>query len=140
MYEFVKQLHQFLPPILSILLTSTLFVAMPLNPAPSDPTPSHLRTHAGSVLARLLSQHGPTYPALSARVTKTLLAALVEPGRMLGTREGALRGLVAVGKEAVRRGVVQADGGKIVGEDTDRAKEMGIDTSGVEQAVTVSSP
>jgi transcription initiation factor TFIID subunit 6 len=112
---------------------------MPLNPAPSDPTPSHLRTHAGSVLARLLSQHGPTYPALSARVTKTLLAALVEPGRMLGTREGALRGLVAVGKEAVRRGVVQAGGGKVVGEDTDRAKEMGIDTSGVEQAVMVSS-
>ena len=58
---------------------------------------------------------------------------------MLGTREGALRGLVAVGKEAVRRGVVQAGGGKIVGEDTDRAKEMGIDTSGVEQEVTVSS-
>ena len=58
---------------------------------------------------------------------------------MLGTREGALRGLVAVGKEAVRRGVVQAGGGKVVGEDTDRAKEMGIDTSGVEQAVMVSS-
>ena len=58
---------------------------------------------------------------------------------MLGTREGALRGLVAVGKEAVRRGVAQAGGGKIIGEDTDRAKEMGIDTSGVEQAVTVSS-
>lgn len=56
---------------------------------------------------------------------------------MLGTREGALRGLVSVGKEAVRRGVVQAGGGKIVGEDTERAKEMGIDTTGVEQAMMV---
>lgn len=56
---------------------------------------------------------------------------------MLGTREGALRGLVAVGREAVRRGIVQAGGGKVVGEDADRAREMGIDTSGIEEAMMV---
>lgn len=118
-------MHQFLPPILSILLTSTLFIPQPLNPIATEPTPSHLRTHASSTLSRLLSLHGPTYPALSARITKTLLAALVEPGRMLGTREGALRGLCAVRREAVRRGIVQAGGGKVVGEDSERAREMG---------------
>ncbi|KAF8315128.1 TAF-domain-containing protein [Clavulina sp. PMI_390] len=129
-------LHQMLPPILSILLTSTLFVPSGiLNAYPSEPTPSHLRTHAGSVLARLLVQHGPTYPNLASRITTTLLAALVEQGRMLGTREGALRGLIAVGKEAIRRGIVHAGGGKVVGEDTERAKDMGMDTSGVEQAM-----
>lgn len=56
---------------------------------------------------------------------------------MLGTREGALRGLVAVGKEAVRRGIVSAGGGKVVGEDCERAGEMGGDTVGVESAMMV---
>ncbi len=56
---------------------------------------------------------------------------------MLGTREGALRGLTAVGKEAVRRGLVQAGGGMIVAEDMDRATEMGMDTRGVQQAMMV---
>lgn len=56
---------------------------------------------------------------------------------MLGTREGALRGLTAVGKEAVRRGLVQAGGGIIVAEDMDRAIEMGMDTRGVQQAMMV---
>lgn len=57
---------------------------------------------------------------------------------MLGTREGALRGLVAVGREAVRRGVGRCGGGKVVGDDIDRAREMGMDTSGIEGAVMVS--
>ncbi|KAF8333466.1 TATA box binding protein associated factor-domain-containing protein [Cantharellus anzutake] len=128
-------LHQLLPPILSILLTSTL-PTPPIIPTDStDPSPSQLRTHAASVLSRLLTQHSPTYPSLSSRVTKTLLAALIDPGRMLGTREGALRGLTAVGKEAVRRGLVQAGGGTVVGEDMDRATEMGMDTRGVQQAM-----
>jgi transcription initiation factor TFIID subunit 6 len=70
-------------------------------------------------------------------VTKTLLAALVEPGRMLGTREGALRGLISVGREAAKRGLVQASGAKIVSDDMDRAREMGMDTRGVEQALMV---
>ena len=58
---------------------------------------------------------------------------------MLGTREGALRGLVSVGREAVRRGVVQGGGGRVVGEDCERAREMGIDTSGIEEAMMVRS-
>lgn len=70
-------------------------------------------------------------------MTKTLLAALIEPGRMLGTREGALRGLISVGREAVKRGLVQASGAKIVSDDMDRAREMGMDTRGVEQALMV---
>jgi transcription initiation factor TFIID subunit 6 len=123
--------------MLSILLTSTLFIPQPLAPTPSDPSPSHLRTHSSSVLARLLLQHSATYPSLASRVTKTLLAALVEPGRMLGTREGALRGLISVGREAVKRGLLQASGGKIVSDDMDRAREMGMDTRGVEQALMV---
>ena len=46
---------------------------------------------------------------------KTLLLALISPGKSHGTREGAIRGLVGVGKEAVRKGLVEGGGAKVVG-------------------------
>jgi len=46
---------------------------------------------------------------------KTLLLALLSPGKSRGTREGAIRGLVGVGKEAVRKGLVEGGGAKVVG-------------------------
>ena len=48
---------------------------------------------------------------------KTLLVALVAPDKGKGTREGAIRGLTAVGREAVRKGLVEAGGARIVGEE-----------------------
>ena len=45
---------------------------------------------------------------------KTLLLALISPGKTQGTREGAIRGLVGVGKEAVRKGLVEGGGAKLV--------------------------
>jgi len=45
---------------------------------------------------------------------KTLLLALISPGKSSGTREGAIRGLVGVGKEAVRKGLVEGGGAKVV--------------------------
>ena len=41
---------------------------------------------------------------------KTLLLALLAPERGPGTRLGALRGLIGVGKEAVRKGILNAGG------------------------------
>ena len=46
---------------------------------------------------------------------KTLLLALISPGKSKGTREGAIRGLLGVGKEAVRKGLVEGGGAKVVG-------------------------
>lgn len=46
---------------------------------------------------------------------KTLLLALISPGKSKGTREGAIRGLIGVGKEAVRKGLVEGGGAKVVG-------------------------
>lgn len=46
---------------------------------------------------------------------KTLLLALISPGKGKGTREGAIRGLMGVGKEAVRKGLVEGGGAKVVG-------------------------
>ncbi|KAG1732405.1 TATA box binding protein associated factor-domain-containing protein [Suillus paluster] len=97
-------LHQLLPAILSTLLHSTL--------PPSHAT--HLRTSAAQTLSRLLTQHSTTYPSLSPRIMKTLLVALISSDKSKGTREGAIRGLVGIGKEAVRKGLVEGGGVKVV--------------------------
>ncbi|KAF8157968.1 transcription initiation factor TFIID complex 60 kDa subunit [Crassisporium funariophilum] len=98
-------LHQILPPILSILLHSSL--------PPSHAT--QLRTTSSQTLSKLLTQHSTTYPSLSPRIMKTLLLALISPGKSHGTREGAIRGLLGVGKEAVRKGLVEGGGARVVG-------------------------
>ena len=46
---------------------------------------------------------------------KTLLLALISPEKSKGTREGAIRGLIGVGKEAVRKGLIEGGGAKVVG-------------------------
>lgn len=46
---------------------------------------------------------------------KTLLLALIGEGKSIGTREGAIRGLIGVGKEAVRKGLVEGGGAKVIG-------------------------
>ncbi|KAH7885519.1 transcription initiation factor TFIID complex 60 kDa subunit [Phlebopus sp. FC_14] len=145
-------LHQLLPAILSTLLHSTL----PRSHA------THLRTAAAQTIGRLLTQHSTTYPSLSPRIMKTLLVALLgtsttggspssrmvngfgerengAPGaasrtsKPLGTREGAVRGLVGIGKEAVRKGVLEGGGARIVGEEC--AASGGEEVDGVVDAV-----
>ncbi|KAF7315557.1 Transcription initiation factor TFIID complex 60 kDa subunit [Mycena indigotica] len=98
-------LHQMLPPILSTLLHSSL--------PPSHAT--QLRTLAAQILSRLLTEHSTTYPSLSPRIVKTLLLALISPGKSSGTRHGAIRGLAGIGKEAVRKGLIEGGGAKVVG-------------------------
>ena len=46
---------------------------------------------------------------------KTLLLALISPAKSKATREGAIRGLIGVGKEAVRKGLIEGGGAKVVG-------------------------
>ncbi|KAH8109298.1 TAF-domain-containing protein [Phellopilus nigrolimitatus] len=98
-------LHQMLPPLLSVLLHSSL--------PPSHST--HLRVAASQILSHLLTQHSTTYPSLSPRIMKTLLVALIAPGKSRGTREGAVRGLIGVGKEAVRKGLLEGGGARMIG-------------------------
>ncbi|KAI0685350.1 TATA box binding protein associated factor-domain-containing protein [Cytidiella melzeri] len=98
-------LHQLLPPILSTLLHSSL--------PPQHAT--RLRTTSAQTLSHLLTQHSTTYPSLSPRIMKTLLLALISTGKSRGTREGAVRGLMGIGKEAIRKGVVEGGGAKVVG-------------------------
>ena len=48
---------------------------------------------------------------------KTLLLALIDKEKKWATREGAIRGLIAIGKEAVRKGLIEGGGAKIVGQE-----------------------
>lgn len=150
------QLHMLLPPLLSILLTSTLSERSSYSAEPSDPpTPRTLRAHAASLISHLLELHAPSYPSLPPRITKTLLVALLEqssplpssasgasptqpngttfrtrnstppehtnPDLMpLGSKDGAIRGLTGVGKEAVYRGLIGGKAGRTIGEVVER--------------------
>ncbi len=46
---------------------------------------------------------------------KTLLVALISPDKSKGSREDAIRGLMGVGKEAIRKGLGESRGAKVVG-------------------------
>ena len=100
------QLHQLLPAVFSILLHSAL--------PPSHAT--HLRTTAAQILAHLLTHYSMTYPGLPVKIVKMLIVGLIEPKKSRATNEGAVRGLMAIGKEAVRLGLVERQGAKLVGE------------------------
>ncbi|KAG5634253.1 hypothetical protein H0H81_002696 [Sphagnurus paluster] len=123
-------LHQILPPILSTLLHSTL---PPLHA-------THLRTTSAQTLSRVLTQHSTTYPSLSPRIMKTLLLALISPGKSRGTREGAIRGLVGVGKEAVRKGLVEGGGAKVVENECQTGGDSGSLINSVMDALRVLQP
>ena len=49
---------------------------------------------------------------------KTLLLALVLTGKSRGTREGAIRGLVGVGKDAIRKGLIEGHNVKGVAQES----------------------
>ena len=49
---------------------------------------------------------------------KTLLLALVSTGKSRGTREGAIRGLVVVGKDAIRKGLIEGHVAKGVAQES----------------------
>ncbi|KAI0819245.1 transcription initiation factor TFIID complex subunit [Trametes gibbosa] len=100
-------LHQLLPSILSILLHA----ALPPSHA------AHLRTKAAQILSHLLTHYSTTYPGLSSRIVKTLIVGLIGEDKSRSTREGAIRGLMGIGKEAVRQGLVKHQGAKVIGDE-----------------------
>ncbi|QRV77674.1 transcription initiation factor TFIID subunit 6 [Ceratobasidium sp. AG-Ba] len=126
-------LHQIMPPILSILLTASLGSASSLG---VNPPPRHVRMHAASLLNHVLSLHGPTYPSLGARVSKTLILGVTAPGRHRGTREGALRGLAALGRVATGRALIGAQALRKLESEVDLENHMDESVEDLVQAAT----
>jgi transcription initiation factor TFIID subunit 6 len=60
---------------------------------------------------------------------KTLLLALISVEKSKGTRAGAIRGLVGVGKEAIAKGLVEGGGAKVVGSECVNGEGSHLETS-----------
>nr|ASF90182.1 hypothetical protein SPAR06841 [Bartheletia paradoxa] len=101
-------LHQLMPAVLTILLTSNL------GETTSSADHYGLRLHAASLLALILARYSTSYASLKPRVIKTLLRALIDPNPgpptaasaeyetgSMGTRYGAVVGLGNMGRETV---------------------------------------
>jgi transcription initiation factor TFIID subunit 6 len=132
------QLHQIMPPILSILLTASLGSTSTFSSFDSNPPPRHIRVHAASLLSHVLGLHGPTYPSLGARISKTLILGVTAPGRQRGTREGALHGLAALGRVATGRALIGAQALKKLENEIDTENQMGDESiEDLVQAATV---
>lgn len=129
-----------MPPILSILLTGSLGSSSVFTSFDANPPPRHVRMHAASLLSHVLTLHGPTYPSLGARVLKTLILGATAPGRQRGTREGALRGLSALGRVAAGRALIGAQALKKIESEIDVTSEAGSESvEDLVQGATVSS-
>ncbi|KAL1407644.1 histone H4-like TAF Taf6, SAGA complex subunit [Vanrija albida] len=113
-------LHQFLGPLLSILLT------VPLGPHPPSsnqtPTQSELRQRAANVLAKLVTLYGKSYPGLVPRLLSTFTRALQSspfPSPLgaefppAGRYEGAVLGIGALGANTVRQALWGVKGEKL---------------------------
>ncbi|KAG8745857.1 hypothetical protein FRC10_006884 [Ceratobasidium sp. 414] len=129
-------LHQIMPPILSILLTASLGSTSTFSSFDANPPPRHIRVHAASLLSHVLSLHGPTYPSLGARISKTLILGVTAPGRQRGTREGALHGLAALGRVAAGRALIGAQALKKLEAEIDSGNQMDESVEDLVQAAT----
>lgn len=113
--------HSTTYPSLSPRIMKTLLVAL-LGGGGSSPTPA-----SSSVIV-----NGFESLAIAQGTSSTEPRGTPKP---LGTREGAIRGLVGIGKEAVRKGVLEGGGARVVGEECAVSGGDGVD--GVVDAVMV---
>lgn len=79
----------------------TCIVAKKLSSDPQDPHWS-LRDFAALLVSHICITYGSSYPTMQPRVTKTLLRAFLDPMKSYATNYGAVRGLSALGNQAIK--------------------------------------
>ncbi|KAK1860014.1 hypothetical protein I4F81_002606 [Pyropia yezoensis] len=89
-------LHQLLPPVLTCLVGRRLC-------GRSREDHWALRDYAAGVVGVVVSAYAGRYTSLQPRITKTLVNAVLDPGRPLTTHYGATVGLAALGGVVVER-------------------------------------
>ncbi|KAN0061194.1 histone H4-like TAF Taf6, SAGA complex subunit [Thecaphora frezii] len=146
-------LHQMMPTLLSILLTSSL---SPLPPPGSSqhaalitagPSSYTLRAYASALLAHIVERHGTSYPTLKPRLVTTMLKALLAgtspddarggggPRAAVGTKVGALMALRRMGKASFRTVLKEREGGRVLRRVGDWAERMGKEVWSVQREV-----
>jgi len=88
-------LHQLMPSILTCVVTKHLG-----EKASEDHWA--LRDYAASLVALICTQFGSAYHTLQPRVSKTLLHAIMDPGKPFTTSYGAIIGLSLLGDEVIK--------------------------------------
>lgn len=147
-------LHQLLPSILSVLLHASLpsSHAKHLRTAAAQMLGRVLTQHSTTypslsprIMKTLLVALLGNTPTAQSTTSTTVNGFAMDtsgtptrdgargPPKPLGTREGAIRGLIGIGKEAVRKGILEGGGARIVGEEITASRVES--ASGVVEAV-----
>lgn len=99
-------IHALMPCILTLLLAKHIGppIAETSTPEAQDQLKSQLavREFAAILLNHIITVYGLSYTTLSPRVTRTLLRALLDSSKPLGTHYGALLGLKNMGDEVIK--------------------------------------
>lgn len=127
----LNQLHQVLPAILTCLLSASIGPLHQPTSLSYEPPDFAIRNHASSLLSLTLRKYTTSYTSLRPRVFSTLMRALVAPpsssddaqSRTVGTRYGAIRGLEAMGKEAVKVSLGVPGNLKLLGESLETMRD-----------------
>lgn len=99
--------HALMPCILTLLLAKR--IGAPVKENADDAAITELlrgqfavREFAALLLEHVINSYGSSYSTLKPRVTRTLLRALLDPSKPIGTHYGALLGLEKMGTEVIK--------------------------------------
>lgn len=103
--------HALMPCILTLLLAKRIGPPVPDNTSDEKVTELlkgqfAVREFASLLLEHIINAFGSSYSTLKARVTRTLLRALLDPSKPVGTHYGALIGLEKLKAEIIKLALV----------------------------------
>ncbi|KAJ1548778.1 Transcription initiation factor TFIID subunit 6, partial [Cladochytrium tenue] len=96
----LKNRNLFVQPYLHHLIPVIMTGVVSKRIGDADSDHHALRSFAAQLLVHVCRVHGPAYPSVQPRATRTLLKALLDPDRSLATRFGAAVALAGLGDEA----------------------------------------
>lgn len=99
--------HALMPCILTLLLAQRIGPTPPADQSAEEETKSlkdqfAVREFASLLLEHVINSYGSSYTTLKPRVTRTLLKALLDPTKPVGTQYGALLGVKIFGAEVIK--------------------------------------
>lgn len=99
--------HALMPCILTLLLAQRIGPTPPTDQSEEEETKSlkdqfAVREFASLLLEHVINSYGSSYTTLKPRVTRTLLKALLDPTKPVGTQYGALLGVKIFGAEVIK--------------------------------------
>lgn len=98
--------HALMPCILTLLLAKRIGTLKDKDDQDSLKSQLAVREFASVLLEHIIKVYGSSYSTLRPRVTRTLLRALLDSSKPIGTHYGALLGLRNMGNEVIKLAVI----------------------------------